>query len=144
MKDLKQGRYLRLGDEQELVGRKGNLGKTSNSAKSLCSSNQFLFVPYFRWQVPGLKMAFAHSWDVGVLWHDMTWHFAVAFLCYRFVEQCAVQLLQRMKSALEYFLRDNSWEFLEGQMNQNGSGLDRRATSFKRQILGVRMKTTFR
>ena len=34
-----------LGDEQELVGRKGNLGETSNSAKGLLSSNQFLFVP---------------------------------------------------------------------------------------------------
>ena len=31
-----------MGDKQELVGRKGNLGKTSNSAKSLLSSNQFL------------------------------------------------------------------------------------------------------
>ena len=33
------------GDEQELVGSKGNLGKTLNSAKSLLSFNQFLFVP---------------------------------------------------------------------------------------------------
>ena len=32
-------------DKQEFVGRKGNLGETSNSAKSLLSSNQFLFVP---------------------------------------------------------------------------------------------------
>ena len=37
---------LILGDEQELVGRKGNLGKTTNSAKSFLSSNQFLLVPY--------------------------------------------------------------------------------------------------
>ena len=37
---------LILGDEQEMVGRKGNLGETTNSAKSFLSSNQFLLVPY--------------------------------------------------------------------------------------------------
>ena len=35
-----------VGDEKELVGRKGNLGETTNSAKSFLSSNQFLLVPY--------------------------------------------------------------------------------------------------
>ena len=37
---------LNLGDKWELVGRKWNLGKISNSAKSLLSSNQFLFFSY--------------------------------------------------------------------------------------------------
>ena len=35
-----------VGDRQELVGRKGNLGETS--AKSLLSSNQIMSVPLFK------------------------------------------------------------------------------------------------
>ena len=39
-----EGRYLEV--EQQLVGRKGNLGETSNSVKVYFLPFQFLFNPY--------------------------------------------------------------------------------------------------
>ena len=41
-------------------------------------------------------------------------------------------------------INDNSSEMLQGQMTQNGSGLDRQATSLRIQILGALIKTTLR
>ena len=38
--------HLTVGVEQELVGRKGNLGKTSNSVEVYFLPFQFLFNPY--------------------------------------------------------------------------------------------------
>ena len=39
---------MRIGVEQELVGRKGNIGKTSNSVEVYFHPFQFLFKPQMR------------------------------------------------------------------------------------------------